>query len=71
MTQIFIFPADRSGPAAVLRELLLHVRQPDVLASQHDHGHEHGEQRTRLCASHQCITVMMTGSSSLVLYFFP
>lgn len=36
--------ADWSGPAVVLGELLLHVRQPaDVLANQHDHRHEHGE----------------------------
>ncbi len=40
-------PADGSGPAVVLCELLLHVRQPDVLADQHDHRHEHGEQWTQ------------------------
>lgn len=42
------FPANRPGPAAVLRELLLHVRQPDLLSKQHDHRHEHGEQRTHI-----------------------
>lgn len=45
------FPADRSGPAAVLRELLLHVRQPDVVTTWHDHGHEHGEHWARLFTS--------------------
>lgn len=54
MTSIFMydstlsFPADRSGAAAILCELLLHDRQPDVLTNQHDHGHEHGEQRSSL-----------------------
>lgn len=38
------FPAGGSGPAAVLGELLLPVRQPGVLANQHDHRHERGEQ---------------------------
>lgn len=52
------FPADRSGPAVVLCELLLHVRQPDALADQHDHRHEHGEQWTHLSASHQRIAVL-------------
>lgn len=46
-------PADRSGPAVVLRELLPHDRQPDVLTNQHDHRHEHGEQRAHLSASLQ------------------
>ena len=73
MSHIFILPADRSGPAAVLRELLLHVRQPDVLASQHDDGHEHGERRTRLCASHQRITVtmMMVLPRWFCIFFLP
>lgn len=41
--------ADGSGPGLGLGELLPHARQPDVLADQHDGGHEHGKQSARLC----------------------
>lgn len=50
------FPADRSGPAAVLRELVLHDRQPDILTNEHDHRHEHGEQ-----SAHQCSLMTAAG----------
>ena len=50
------FLADRPGPAAILHELLLYVRQPHVLTN---HGHEHGEQWTHLADSGRCISVLL------------
>lgn len=58
------FPADRSGSAVVLRELLLHVRQPDVLTKQRDHGHEHGEQWKHVCIS--VLTVLSYDSDTVM-----
>lgn len=56
------FPTDRSGPAAILCEL--HDRQPDVLTSQHDRGHERGEHGTH---QHSLMTAA-AGSTWLVLF---
>lgn len=71
MTSIFMydstyFPADRSGPSAILRELLLHNRQPDVLTDQHDRGHEHGEQGT-----HQCSLMTAAADSTWLVLISP